>query len=164
MIVISDSTPLITLMKAAKLNILQGLFGEVRIPAAVFTELTSNKAFREEAELIENSDFIRVVRVENDERVAFLQRATGLDRGESEAIVYADEVKADLLLMDERAGRRVAQNMDLPMTGSVGILVKAFQVGLMTEQEAEAAFQRIRNTNRRVSDRLIQDALDIIRG
>lgn len=164
MIVISDSTPLITLMKAAKLNILQGLFGEVRIPAAVFSELTSNESFREEAELIKSSDFIRVVTVESDERVAFLQRATGLDRGESEAIVYADEIKADLLLMDERAGRRVAQNMNLPMTGSVGILVKAFQVGLMSEQEAEAAFQRIRNTNRRISDRLIQDALDIIRG
>lgn len=42
MIVVSDTTPLITLMKADKLDILHGLFGEVLIPEAVFDELTTN--------------------------------------------------------------------------------------------------------------------------
>ena len=43
MIVVSDSTPLITLMKATKLVILHGLFGEVVIPDAVYSEVTSNE-------------------------------------------------------------------------------------------------------------------------
>lgn len=42
MIVISDTTPIISLIKIGHLNILQQLFGTVRIPEAVFTELTSN--------------------------------------------------------------------------------------------------------------------------
>ncbi len=43
MIVASDSTPLITLMKAEQLEILRGLFGDVHIPDAVFREVTTNE-------------------------------------------------------------------------------------------------------------------------
>ena len=105
MIVVSDSTPLITLMKADKLDILCDLFGEVLIPESVFSEVTTNESFKNEADLIINNEYIRVVEVRNKSQVSFLQRATGLDLGESEAIIYADEEKADLLLMDELAGR-----------------------------------------------------------
>ena len=164
MIVISDSTPLITLMKATRLDVLKGLFGEVLIPEAVFSEVTMNENFKDEANLIKGSDYIRVVKVNNLEQVSFLQRATGLDRGESEAIICADEMKADLLLMDEAAGRKVAQNMRLPMTGSVSILVKAFQSKLLSAEEVESAFDRIRKSNRHISERLLQNALDIIHG
>ncbi len=162
MIVISDSTPLITLMKADRLDLLKSLFGEVLLPEAVFAEVTSNEAFRDEADLIRGSDYIKVVKVADPDRVAFLQRVTGLDRGESEAIVYADESKADLLLMDEAAGRKVAQNMKLPMTGSVGILVRAYQGGMLTEEEIVTAFDRIRESNRHISEKLIQSALTAI--
>lgn len=163
MIVISDTTPLITLMKGNELRVLEGMFGEVLIPEAVYNELTSNKSFKSEAELIKNSTFIRVVKVTDLDRVSFLQRATGLDRGESEAIIYADEIKADLLLMDEAAGRRVAKNMNLQMTGSIGILIKAFKMGLITMSEAEDAFEKIRKSNRHISDKLFNSALNIIR-
>ena len=162
MIVVSDSTPLITLMKADGLDVLHGLFGEVLIPEAVFAELTSNERFRDEADLVRSRDYIRVVRAADAEQVSFLRRATGLDLGESEAIVYADEAKADLLLMDEATGRRVAQNMGIPIAGSVGILVKAFQSGLISAREADESFRRIRMSNRHISSRLIDDALELI--
>ncbi len=163
MIVVSDSTPLITLMKAASLHVLNGLFGDVLIPRAVFSELTNNRAFRDEADLIRNSDYIRVVDVPHPELVDLLQRAAGLDRGESEAIIYADEIGADLLLMDESAGRRVAQNMRLPIAGSIGVLVKACQSGLLSREETEKALFRIKEANRHISSRLIEDALEVIR-
>ena len=78
-----------------------------------------------------------MVSVNDNDRVDFLQRATGLDRGESEAIIIADKTKADLFLMDEIAGRRIAQNMKIPITGSACILVRAFQTGLISKEEAD---------------------------
>ena len=109
MIVVSDSTPLITLMKAKRLDVLNLLFGDVLIPNAVFNELTTNERFNDEANLIKNCSFIKVVSVDAEERVTLLQRATGLDRGESEAIIYADQNRAEILLIDEAAGRKVAR-------------------------------------------------------
>lgn len=162
MIIVSDTTPLITLMKAERLDILHELFGEVIIPEAVFSELTGNEAFKAEADIIRNRDYIKVVTVKSESQVSFLQRVTGLDLGESEAIIYADEAKADLLLMDEAAGRRVAQNMKLPITGSTGILIRAFQSGIITADEADEAFSRIRSANRHIGESLINKALEII--
>jgi predicted nucleic acid-binding protein len=163
-IVVSDSTPLISLMKADLLDLLARLFGEVLIPEAVFQEVTTNEEFKDEAEKIKKSSFIRVVKVENTDRVSFLRRVTGLDLGESEAIIFADEAKADLLLMDEVAGRKVAQNMSLPMIGTVGIIVRAFRVGIISEKDAEEVFDKLRKSRRHISERLIHDALDAIHG
>ena len=162
MIVVSDTTPLITLMKAERLSILHSLFGEVRIPEAVFSEVTGNETFKDEAEIIRNSEYIRVVKVRDQRQVEFLQRVTGLDVGESEAIIYADETKADLLLMDEAAGRKVAQNMNLPITGSIGILIRAFKSGIITADEADDVFARIKRANRHMSEALINKALEMI--
>ena len=164
MIVVSDTTPLITLMKVGRLNILHSLFGEVCIPKAVFSEVTGNETFENEADIIRNSEYIKVVMVRDQRQVEFLQRATGLDLGESEAIIYADEIQADLLLMDEAAGRKVAQNMNLPITGSIGVLIKAFKSGIITADEADDAFARIRRANRHISEPLINKALEMIHG
>ena len=62
-IVVSDSTPLISLMKAELLDTLAGLFGEVLIPEAVFQEVTTNEEFQDEADQIKKSSFIHVVKV-----------------------------------------------------------------------------------------------------
>ncbi|MBQ9419669.1 MAG: DUF3368 domain-containing protein [Synergistaceae bacterium] len=162
MIVVSDTTPLITLMKVGRLNILHNLFGEVRLPEAVFSEATGNESFKNEANIIRNSEYIRVVKVRDKRQVEFLQRVTGLDIGESEAIIYADEVQADLLLMDEAAGRRVAQNMSLPITGTIGVLIRAFKSGIITADEADDTFARIKKANRHISEELLNKALQMI--
>ncbi len=101
MIVVADTTPLISLLKINRLELLERLFGEVMIPKAVFDELTVDKRFRTEADQIRQESFIVVKPVNNQESASVLKRATGLDQGESEAIVLTDELEADLLLMDE---------------------------------------------------------------
>ncbi len=160
MIVVSDTTPLITLMKISKLSLLKDLFGEVLIPGAVYEEVTSNEGFKEEAEIIINSDFVKVVSVSDKERVRLIQRVTGLDLGETEAIVLADESKADVLLMDEMKGRQVAKNMSLPLAGSIGVLIGALEKGLINPDEIERAVVTLKNSNRRISEELLQMVVD----
>ena len=161
MIVISDATPLISLMKADCLDILQSIFDRVMIPEAVYNELTSNKTYREEAELIAKADFINVVQLVEKCIANTFQQKTGLDRGESEAIVYADEQNADILLMDEAAGRKVAMNMGLTITGSIGILIKGYRQKLLTRDELETAINDIRLSNRHISENLLNMALNM---
>lgn len=94
MIVVSDTTPVISLMKIGKLNLLERLFGEIRIPKAVYEELVSSSRFDAEAGQIRGSRFIRKIIVEDVRAVDLLRRATGLDLGESEAIILPDSNKA----------------------------------------------------------------------
>ena len=97
MIVVSDTTPLISLLKINRIDLLEKLFGDVLIPQAVFDELTADERFQLEANRIRQTKFIVVKPVNNPESANILKRATGLDQGESEAIVLTDELKADLL-------------------------------------------------------------------
>ena len=158
MIVVSDTTPLISLMKVSLLDILQQLFGEIIIPAAVFDELTANSKFSFEAEQIKSCGFIRVLSVGNTDAVHILQHTCGLDLGESEAIALADDTGADFLFMDEARGRRVAKELGLRIMGTVGILLAAKDDGLLTKSDVENALEGLKASNRRISEEIIAAA------
>lgn len=162
MIIVSDTTPLISLMKADSLELLKDLFHEVLIPKAVYAELTTNPAFQEEAEQIKNSEFIKVVSVKEPRIVELLQRTTGLDLGESEAIAYADQEKADALLMDEAKGRQVANSLGIHIMGTIGIFLFAYEEKLISAAEVEIAFEKLRQANRHIGEELMNYALGII--
>jgi len=57
--------------------------------------------------------------------------SAGLDQGESEAIVLASELPADLLILDESNARMVARRRDLPVTGTLGVLIAAKDAGMV---------------------------------
>lgn len=105
MIVVSDTTPIISLMKAGQFELLRQLFGVVYIPEAVYQELTDNEAFSEEVKMVQECEFLYVRKVDNGKSVTILQNFTGLDAGESKSIILADEMNSDVLLMDEHKGR-----------------------------------------------------------
>ena len=64
MIVISDTTPIISLMKTNRLNLLKEMFSIVYIPNAVYKELIENQNYSKEAELIKDCDIIKVIKIE----------------------------------------------------------------------------------------------------
>lgn len=154
MIVVSDTTPLISLMKIGQLKLIYQLFGEIQIPEAVFKELVSNKKFSEESRQIQESSFIKKVKVTDVKSVDLLRRSTALDAGESEAIILSDSVKADVLLMDEVKGRKIAQQMGIPLMGTIGMLIVAYNARLLSKEEIQACINILKNTGRHISDKL----------
>lgn len=162
MIVISDTTPLISLIKINHLELIEELFGEIQIPDSVYRELVSNDKFKAEAEEIIKYSSIKRVKVTNEKSVQLLQRATGLDIGESEAIILSDQIKADLLLMDEVKGRQVARNMGISIMGTIGILMQAFDSKLLNKKEIEECILVLRSNGRHISDKLYEQLLEKI--
>ncbi len=162
MIVVADTTPLISLMKIGRLNLIEQLFGEVQIPAAVYSELISNANFKKEAQQIQNNSYIKRVIIEDKKSVDLLRRATGLDLGESEAIILSDYCQADLLLMDEMKGRQVANQMGLHLMGTLGMLRTAYEETLLSYEDIEEYIKILRANGRHISDRLFRQLLESI--
>ena len=162
MIVISDTTPLISLLKINRLELLHQLFGEIQIPGVVHRELVSNVKFKQEAELILQTRYIKKVDVDNRKSVLLLRRVTGLDEGESEAIILADEINADILLMDEAKGRKVAKQMEQNLMGTIGILITAFEEKLISNDEIIQCIRILREQGRHISEQLYKQLIDKI--
>lgn len=163
MIVVSDTTPLISLLKIDHIDLLEKLFGQVLIPQAVFDELTADQRFKQEAEQIRQRRFIIVKAVRNPESANILKRATGLDCGESEAIILTDELSADVLLMDEAKGRAVSFQMGLKVMGTIGVLMAAYEENELTAEEVRACVKGLQRAGRHISQRHYQMLLDKLR-
>lgn len=132
MSVVSDASPLISLAAIGRLDLLRQLFGTLSIPAYVHKEVTQATG-RAGAKELAASDWVVVRKLGND----FLARALDgeLDRGEAEAIALAVELKADLVLIDERRGRAVAARFGLKVVGVLGLLIEAKRKGLLDRIE-----------------------------
>lgn len=126
MIVVSDATPITTLLKVGKIELLEKLFESLLIPGAVADELL---AFHKQLPA-----FILVRIVSDPDRLP-----PGFDRlgkGETEAIQLAKEVGAELLITDDRKARSVAASIGLKCTGLLGLMVSAKQENLLPSVRA----------------------------
>jgi predicted nucleic acid-binding protein len=141
MIVVSDSSPLIALCDLGKLDLLRLLYGQVVLPDAVWRETAIMGQDKPERKELLEASWIECVKVRN--QVLAKSLAQKLDVGESEAIVLALELNADLLLMDERLGRNVASRFGIDVTGVVGILLVSKSQGYLPAIKPE--LDRLRN-------------------
>ena len=162
MIVISDTTPIISLMKANRLDLLKKLYGKVLIPNAVYKELTENATFAKEAKMIKDIDYLTVVAVENKKSVSVLRNVTGLDAGESEALIMYDEQKADLLLMDEHKGRSVAKQLNERHIGTVGVLLLAYDKGVIQQDDVKSCLDTMLANHIRLDRKLCNVVMEHI--
>lgn len=128
-IVISNTTPIIALALIQKLALYQELYGEVLIPPTVKAELLAGGSRAGAAE-VQKATYIRAVPLLDPRRADLL---SDLDRGEAEVIALAMEHNADLVIIDERLGRRHAQRLGLSVTGVLGVLLRAKQQALVGE-------------------------------
>src|SRR5436309_12985626 len=118
MIVVSDASPLNVLVRIGYPDVLRALFNSVIIPPAVASELSHAST----------PDAVRTWMTEHHEWIAIkapshIDPTLQLDDvGEAQAISLALELKADLLLADDRKARRIAEERGLAITGAIGVL------------------------------------------
>lgn len=153
--VVVNTTPIIALASIRQLDLLQILYSEVVIPEAVRTEVLAGGHRVGATELVERS-WIRTVVLSDPGRATLL---SDLDRGEAEVIALAQELGADLVILDERLARRHAERLGLVLTGTLGVLLKAKARGLVPE--VGPLIQQVRNAGIRLSDGLIRKVLDL---
>jgi uncharacterized protein len=124
-IVISDTSAITNLAAIDHLKLLPQLYNQVTIPEAVYRELADVDPPVPGTLEAQTASWLEVRKVINREAVERLQNEVRLDPGESEAIVLALELNANLLLIDERRGRAEADRLGVKITGLLGILVEA---------------------------------------
>lgn len=164
MIIVSDTTPILSLLKVGRLGLLESLYHEIVVPEAVYDELTRNEEYKNEIKEIAECTFLSVEKVQNVESVDILRNVTGLDAGESESLVLYGEKKADLLLIDEHKGRSVAKRMSVNHVGTVGILMQAFDEKIITEGEIREILEIFLESDIRLSQKLCDRVLDYVSG
>jgi predicted nucleic acid-binding protein len=131
--VISNSSPLIGLSLIKELDLIRKLWGHIIIPRAVFKETVVVGKKKPGASDIAGAcrSWIKVAHAKNRREVAALQ--TVLDEGEAEVITLGQEVKADLLLLDNREPRLFARTLNFEVLGTIGIIKMAWQRGLVSD-------------------------------
>jgi len=152
MLIIADSSALVSLSVCDALHLLDVLFGEVKVPQAVFDEVT-----------IENKPAAERLRGYLADKISpidlnsFVVAADGLGRGELEAMALYKHLHADYLLIDDMRARKVAQLNGIQITGSLGVLLAAKHAGIISL--LSPYLQQLRDSDIHISERLIQQAL-----
>jgi predicted nucleic acid-binding protein len=127
-LLVADSSALITLAACDALDLLERLFDRVRVPKVVRHEVVvPGKPFA-----VELQEFLRG-KAEEVNLQHFVIAAGGLGQGELEAMALVRLLNADLLLIDDRRARAVAEINEIKSVGSLGILVLAKRKGLISK-------------------------------
>ncbi|GIV60864.1 MAG: DUF3368 domain-containing protein [Rhodothermaceae bacterium] len=123
MIVVSDTSPLTNLAAIGQFDLLRHLYDRIHIPRGVWEELNAFGTSWPGSREVAAATWVEHHTVRDTRLVTVLQRDLG--RGEAEAIALALERNADLVLLDEREGRRAARRLGLSVTGVLGLLMEA---------------------------------------
>jgi predicted nucleic acid-binding protein len=124
--VVVNSTPIIALLRVGRLEILRKLYSEITIPKAVRDEVVIKNS-----RALDNHGWIRVMAISNvAAKEAFI---SALHDGEVETMLLAKELNADLVIMDDALARRHAKYLELNITGTIGVLLRAKHDGVIDE-------------------------------
>jgi predicted nucleic acid-binding protein len=152
MLVVADASPLNILIRLGYTPILAELFQHLLIPMEVAIELRAPGAPEIVRSFMVHPPSWLEIRV-----VGTFAQIGGLHKGEAAAIQLAEESKADLLLIDEAAGRKCAVQRGLRVVGALGVLELAGAIGLIDFREA---VHRLRRSDFHISDELVGEALN----
>jgi predicted nucleic acid-binding protein len=132
-IVVSNSSPLITLARIGRLELLEHLFGQVHLAAEVWQEVVVRGSGRPAAQAVQGADWIATHPAIPAPEMLRLRALHPLGEGELATVRLARMLPADLAIIDERAARRLAQADGVAVMGCVGLLETGFHRGLVPD-------------------------------
>lgn len=127
MIVVANTTPIISLACIGRLDILERLFGKILVAEAVYQEIKAKRGYGHD-EI--DQPWIEVHSIQGQLYKQFLLHQ--LDSGEAETIILAKEVAADFVIIDENLGYRFATSAGLSAIRTLSLLLRAKQKGHIT--------------------------------
>lgn len=154
--VVVNATPVIGLALINRLDLLRHLYGEALIPPAVRAEVLAGGPASPGYVELQRAEWIRVTDLQDPRRADLL---SDLDRGEAEVIALAQELSATLVIIDERLARRHARRLGLKLTGTLGVLLRAKERGLVPA--VKPLIDQLQRGGFRLADFVIAEALQL---
>lgn len=153
MIIVSDTSPICYLLLINQIGILQSLYGSVTIPQAVADELKVPESPSVVKSWIgQPHSWLQIQSIKLPQDVELEK----LDLGEREAILLAEQLKADLVILDDKAARRIAVARGLKIIGLLGILKAASRFGLL---DLATTFEQLQDVGFWVAPNLLERLL-----
>ena len=143
-IVISDTSTLILFQKIEQFDLLKKVYGEL---------ITTPEIAEEYGDKL--PDWIKTESVSDKKYQEFLE--TQVDVGEASAIALAKDYENVLLLLDDLKARKLAKRLNLKMTGTLGIIHRAKQKGII--EKVKPLINRLISTDFRISKKIIKEIL-----
>lgn len=152
-----NASPLIYLSKARLLHLLQLLGPEILVPQAVATEILERGSSDTTAQAIETVEWLQII--ETPTVVPIIQ-SWDLGPGESAVLTWAYQHPGCEAIVDDLAARRCATALEIPVRGTLGLVLVAKQRGEIPS--ARAVLDQLRQAGMYLSDRVMNRALQLV--
>lgn len=153
--VISNTSPLLYLHQVRQLEILRKLYGVVTIPTAVEQELARGSRLGYAVPPLSDIDWIRVRQIADSD---LLPTIIDLGAGEAEVLALGLEIPNSLLILDDQLGRRIARLNQLTLTGTLGVLVRAKERGVL--DAVKPVIENLQRTSMHLHEDLVRMVLE----
>lgn len=155
--VVSNASPLILLSGVGEFARLQDLFGTVLITPQVYDEVVVRGHGKPGSAEVSGASFVQSRAVVAKDSISELQARVHIAAGEASTIVLAAELKADVVLIDEKAARESARELGLKVAGTMRVLELAFERKLISD--LNATYRRLKAGSAHISPELLNASL-----
>lgn len=149
-----NASPLIFLSRAGLIDLLQLVSSEVIVPEAVASEIEIRGKSDPTAQALTNTSWLVITQTPP---IPAQIQAWGLGPGESSVIAWAREHNGCEAIIDDLAGRRCAAAFNIPVRGTLGLVLIAKQRGHVSS--ARQLLDKLRQAGMYLSDRVLNEAL-----
>jgi predicted nucleic acid-binding protein len=144
--IISDTSCFIVLSKIGQMELLKELFGAV---------ITTPEIAAEFAETL--PEWVKIVSVQDKQKQQLFEFQ--VDNGEASAMALALEVENALVIIDDYKARKLAKNLNINYTGTIGLIISAKRKGIISD--VKPLLEKIKETNFRLLDELYRKTLEL---